>query len=96
MFKVLLKLIGYALAGFLLLVPGLRGFYLLHHDPDRAQREAREFLLQASEELDRFAEDLGGRFPEDLNALEAVDRARSGVGIGHVWDGVLRAPLSKA
>lgn len=96
MFKLLLKLLCSGLAGFLLLVPCLRGFYLLHHDADLAAQSAREFLLQAAQELDDFALDHGGRFPAELDALPCARRAREGSGIGFVWGGLLRAPLAES
>ncbi|MEO0650939.1 MAG: type II secretion system protein GspG, partial [Planctomycetota bacterium] len=53
-------------------------------------------LLAVSADVDAFAEDHGGQYPTDLNALPSTDDARSGVGISDVWGGVLRAPLSMA
>ena len=96
MIKAIFKLGGFAATGILLLLPCLRGFYLLHHDADRSLQEAREFVLAVSDEIDAYAEDHGDQYPTDLNALPSAARAREGVGISNVWGGLLRAPLSMA
>ena len=96
MIKTLLKLLGCSLGGLLMLLPCLRGFYQLHFDPEKARHTAREYLLEVAADLDDYAEDHGGRYPMSINALGATDRARQGTGIGHVWGGLLRAPLRYA
>lgn len=87
----LLKILATVAAGLLLLIPALRGFYLLHHDDGAAADRGHRFLLAVSHALEQYAEDHGGLYPERLDAVPLPDR--SGIGIENVWSGVLRAPL---
>ena len=90
-----MRIAATALTGALVLIPSLRGFYLLHNDGDRSAEHGHQFLMAVSDELDRYAEDHAGRFPKDLNALPMAHRDRRGVGIENIWGGVLRAPLTE-
>jgi hypothetical protein len=94
MYLFLFRLAGAALFALLVLIPGLRGYFLLHYDAERSFDRAREYLLEVSAELDAYYEEFGGRFPTDLNALPATKRARTGTGVAYVWGGVLRARLT--
>ncbi|QDU65575.1 type II secretion system protein GspG [Engelhardtia mirabilis] len=91
--RLLLKIVLTALTGATILIPSLRGFYLLHNSGERATDHGHQFLMALSGDLDRFAADHGGRFPKDLNALPLAHEDRSGIGVENIWGGVLRAPL---
>lgn len=91
--KLLIRIAVTATTGLCVLVPALRGFYLLHHSGQRAADHGHEFLMVLAQELEAWAADHADRFPADLAALPLAHRDREGIGIENLWGGALRAPL---